>query len=248
MCSHPVSQGNTVIQMTDPTPIDKIVQQVLDEYADDAPQYREHAAKFQNLDRWTGSDPKVIIADAAGSATGLNYENIVKPNVEAFRERFIQSGDVQSLADLAELEHDSAFAEDFTIGHPNIVYDVSSALLENADPGADDLEILQTWAENADPKQYQSDQVGSVHGIGPATFQYLRMIAGADTVKPDIQVEKFINELESDYPEFDLDSSSKIDLIDSCRWLAAHSTYSMVEIDQIAWWTFSETESLSNTH
>lgn len=234
--------------MTEPTSIEELVQRVLDKYADDAPQYREHAAKFQNLDRWTGSDPKVIIADAAGSATGLNYKSSVKPNVESFRDQFIDSGKVQSLADLAELEHDPEFTESFTIGHPNAVHDVAAALLEHAEPDADDLELLQTWAENADPEQYRSDPVGDVHGIGPATFQYLRMIAGADTVKPDIQVKKFITELESKYPRFDVDSSSGIDLIKSCRWLAAHSTYSMIEIDQIAWWTFTDTESLSSTH
>ncbi|WP_394742917.1 hypothetical protein [Natronococcus roseus] len=234
--------------MTDPTAIDETVQRVLDNYADDASKYQEHAAKFQNFDRWTGPDPKIIIADAAGSATGLNYENIVKPNVESFRDQFVNSGKVQSLADLTELEHDSEFAESFTIGHPNIVHDVAAALLEKAEPDADDLDLLQTWAANADPKQYQSDPVGDVHGIGPATFQYLRMIAGADTVKPDVQVEKFITELETEHSEFDVDSSSKLELIDSCRWLATHSTYSMIEIDQIAWWTFSETESLSNMH
>ncbi|MWV40570.1 hypothetical protein [Natrialba sp. INN-245] len=234
--------------MEKPTSTDETVQQILDKYADDAPQYRAHASKFQDLDRWTGADPKVIIADAAGSATGLNYENIVKPNAEAFRDQFIESGRVQSLEDLAELEHDPEFAESFTIGRPNIVYDVPSALLEDAKPGADDLDLLQTWAENADPEEYRSDPVGEVHGIGPATFQYLRMIAGADTVKPDIQVDKFISELEAAHPEFDVDSSSDGKLIESCRWLAAHSTYSMIEIDQIAWWTFSETESLSSTH
>ncbi|OIB56177.1 hypothetical protein [Natrialba sp. SSL1] len=234
--------------MTGPTSIDETVQRILDKYADNAPQYREYAAKFQNFDRWTGSDPKVIIADAAGSVTGLNYENIVKPNVESFRDQFINSGKVQSLADLAELEHDPKFTESFTIGHPNAVYDVAAALLENAAPDADDLDLLQTWAANADPNQYRSDPVGDVYGIGPATFQYLRMIAGADTVKPDIQVEKFITELETEYSEFNVNSSSDAALIDSCRWLATHSTYSMIEIDQIAWWTFSETESLSNTH
>ncbi|SFT09063.1 hypothetical protein [Halostagnicola kamekurae] len=234
--------------MSDPTSINEIVQRVLDKYADDIPQYREYAAKFQNLDRWTGSDPKVLIADAAGSATGLNYKNIVKPNVKAFREQFIESGKVQSLADLAALEHDPEFTESFTIGHPNIVYDIPSALLEDAEPNANGLGLLQTWAESADPEQYRSDPVGAVHGIGPATFQYLRMISGADTVKPDIQVEKFITELEKEHPKFSLDSSSDAGLIDSCSWLAAHSTYSMIEIDQIAWWTFSETESLSGTH
>lgn len=225
--------------------ISEIVQDVLDEYAADAsPEYRNHAEKFRRLDRWTGSDPVLLVADAAGSASGLNYKNIVKPHVEQFRERFVETGDVTTLADLAELESDPKFAAEFTVGRPNIVYEVPQALLERTDSETDDLTLLQTWARNADPERYRTDPIGSISGIGIATFQYLRMIAGVDTAKPDIQVEKFIEELRKDHPSFELCTDSKTDVLQSCRWLSEQSTYSLVEIDQIAWWTFTDTETL----
>lgn len=225
------------------------VQSVLDEYAEAAsPQYHQHAEKFQNLERWTGSDPVVLVMDAAGSATGLNYKNIVKPAVEAFRDEFVDSGKVTTFEDMIELEHDSEFEAAFRIGRPNIAYDVPGVLLENADEEDDDLALLQSWAENADPKRYVDDPVGAVKGIGLATFQYLRMIAGANTVKPDIQVRRFIEELEAEHPSFDLDSSSSIAVLESCEWLASRSTYSMIEIDQIAWWKNSGNADLSPAH
>lgn len=225
------------------------VEQVLERYANEAaPEYLKHAEKFRNLDRWTGPDPVLLIVDAAGSASGLNYADIVKPNVEEFRREFVDTGKVESLADLAELEDDPEFEEKFTIGRPNIVYDVPQNLLKEYDSRRDDLEILKEWAETADPESYRSDPVGRVGGIGLATFQYLRMLAGAETVKPDIQVRRFVEELEEEYTWDGLETDSALDLINSCQWLADHSSYSMLEIDQIAWWTNSETTSLSNAH
>lgn len=225
------------------------VERVLERYANEAaPEYREHAEKFRNLDRWTGSDPVLLIVDAAGSATGLNYANIVKPNVEEFRREFVETGKVQSLADLVKLADDPEFEEQFTIGRPNVVYDVAQNLLEKYDSEREDLEILRDWAETADPESYRSDPVGEVNGVGLATFQYLRMLAGAETVKPDIQVRRFVEELEGEYGWEDLEMEKPIDLIDSCRWLAEHSSYSVLEIDQIAWWYYSETESLETVH
>lgn len=225
------------------------VEQVLESYANEAaPEYRMHAQKFRNLNRWTGADPVLLIVDAAGSASGLNYANIVKPNVEEFDREFVDTDKVSSLADLAELEDDPEFEEEFTIGRPNIVYEVPQNLLEEDDSGRDDLEILTRWAETADPESYRSDPVGGVGGVGLATFQYLRMLAGAKTVKPDIQVRRFVEELEEEYGWDSLETESAIDLINSCQWLADHSSYSMLEIDQIAWWINSETTSLTNTH
>lgn len=229
-------------------PTEKPVEDILNKYAEKAPKYEQSARKFRTLDRWTGADPVMLIVDAAGSASGLGYSDIVVPNVKQFREEFVETGKVTSFADLVELEDDPEFRETFTIGRPNIVHDVPRTLLKSANETADDLKILQEWAENADPTSYRNDPVGNVRGIGLATFQYLRMLAGAETVKPDIQVRRFVEELEEEYTWDGLETDSALDLINSCQWLADHSSYSMLEIDQIAWWTNSETTSLSNAH
>jgi hypothetical protein len=66
------------------------------------------------------------------------------------------------------------------------------------------------------------------------------MIAGIDTVKPDIQVRRFIEALAevSDSPH--LDASTDPAVLESCQWIADETGYRMIELDQIAWWHFAD--------
>lgn len=224
-------------------------QNVLDAYASKAePQYETHAEKFRSLTRWTEDDPVLLVMDAVGSASGLNYADIVKPNVEQFCDEFIETGRVASFTDMVTLEDNADFEEEFTIGRPELAYKIPQALLDQTQQETDDLTILQEWAESATPESYRCDPVGDIKGIGLATFQYLRMIAGANTAKPDIQVKRFIETLEREHPELEVNAGGPLERLHSVQWLADQTSYSMVEIDQIAWWVGSETTSLSSAH
>ncbi|MCL4742596.1 MAG: hypothetical protein KJZ54_10380 [Phycisphaerales bacterium] len=55
--------------------------------------------------------------------------------------------------------------------------------------GATDDDRLRAWAKWARPGDYLA--VG-VRGFGLAGFQYLRMLFGADTVKPDVHVLRYV--------------------------------------------------------
>jgi hypothetical protein len=57
--------------------------------------------------------------------------------------------------------------------------------------GATEAERLGWWARSAKPEDAWS--VG-VRGFGLAGFQYLRMLFGAQTVKPDIHIRRFVSE------------------------------------------------------
>ena len=241
-------RASVVITMTNDDNNPELTQNVLDEYADKAaPEYSQHASKFQNLERWTSDDPVMLVVDAAFSSTGLDYKEVVKPAAERFHQEFVESGNVSSLADLRSLQDNSEYAEKFGAGRPELVWKIAEALLENTNDTTDDLSVLQSWAENADP-QDRDDPIRDLNGIGLATFQYLRMIAGANTVKPDIQVERFIEELDTAVPAFDLETESKTDVLESCRWLADNSEYTLIEIDQIAWWYGTDTDSFEEAH
>jgi len=234
--------------MNDDTIDSQLVQNALDEYAERAaPQYIQHATKFQELDRWTGDDPVMLIVDAAFSSTGLNYKEAVKPAAERFQQQFVEEGAASTLADLRSLRNDPDYTEQFGTGRPDLVWRIAETLLKHGDDGADDLSILQSWAENADPLD-TDDPIRDLHGIGLATFQYLRMIAGADTVKPDIQVERFIEEIDETYSDLSLDTGDKEAVLESCQRLAENSDYSLIEIDQIAWWVGTDTESIEGAH
>ncbi len=228
------------------------LQTILDECARDArPQYKEHVKKFQELDRWTGNDPVMLVVDAALSATGLNYADVVKPAGAKFKKAFVETGKVTSFDDLIALENDPKFEEQVTAGRPGLAYKIPLTLYEQYPSDKDDLIILQDWATNAIPENEENeenDPVRELQGVGLATFQYLRMIAGVDTAKPDIQVTRFLEALEEENLSVNLNTDSQEEVLNSCRELANQTSYSMLEIDQIAWWCESDTTSVSPSH
>lgn len=66
------------------------------------------------------------------------------------------------------------------------------------------------------------------------------MIAGVDTVKPDMQVQRFIEALADATGDPNLDPAQDKTVLQSCEWLAEATNYRMIELDQIAWWHFSD--------
>ncbi len=51
---------------------------------------------------------------------------------------------------------------------------------------------LRAWAKRSD---FQQDFAGRVPGLGPAAYQSLLMRLGVDTVKPDVHVRRFVEEV-----------------------------------------------------
>lgn len=215
------------------------LQALIDEYASGI-DHQAQAEKFLTLNRWTGDDPVLLLADAAGTTTGQSYFAQVKPSVEAFQEEFLDTRRIQSFDALSNLDQaDPDLQRIFEAARKRRVLIKGADVLASID-APDDLARLQTWAENADPYQYRLDPIGQLRGVGLRTFQYLRMIAGTDTVKPDIQVQRFIKAIATAATRTDLDASSDTAVLKSCERIAAETSYRMIEIDQIAWWHFSE--------
>lgn len=215
------------------------IQEHIDEYAADV-DYTAHAEKFLELQRWTGNDPFLLLADAAGTTTGQNYFTHVKPSVEAFQTHFLDSGRVTSFAELASLnQQDSNLQQIFEAQRKRRVL-VRGAEVFAEIEAETDLARLQEWAHNADPYNHSEDPFGSISGVGLRTFQYLRMISGIDTVKPDIQVQRFIEDLADATGDPHLDPSRERTVLESCEWLAEVTDYRMIEIDQIAWWHYAD--------
>lgn len=224
--------------MSKTEPINAIQGRIAD-YAADC-DYTAHAEMFLELDRWTGDNPLLLLADAAGTTTGQNYFNDVKPSVEAFQTQFLESGRVTSFDELSSLnQQDSTLQQIFEAKRKRRV------LIRGANVFADfdaetDLARLQKWAGGADPYHHALDSFGGINGVGLRTFQFLRMIAGIDTVKPDIQVQRFIEALGDATGNPHLDSSQDEAVLKSCEWLAKVTDYRMIDLDQIAWWYFSD--------
>lgn len=210
------------------------LQDLIEKFAGDS-DYTQNAEIFLNLDRWTGDNPVLMLSDAAGTTTGQNYFFHVKPSVEAFRERFLESGRVDSMDSLSKLDPDEDdLVQIFEAGRKRHVL-IEGARVFADFAGTSDLDRLQRWARNADPLNYSEDPFGSIRGVGLRTFQYLRMVAGVDTVKPDIQVKRFIEALADATETPQLDASSDHAVLKSCEWISSQTEYRMIELDQIAW-------------
>lgn len=215
------------------------VQEVLDRYAEGTP-YEEFARAFVDFERWTGDDPVCLLAEAAASTTGQNYFTGVKPSVERFRETFVSTGRVETFDDLVELSlEDPSLVDVFGAMRKRHVL-CEAARVFVARPEADDLEALQAWASEADFYHYRTDPIGAISGVGPASFQYLRMLAGIDAVKPDSAVTRFVEAVADELDSSALDASDPFRAVASCEWMAMVTSYRPLEIDQLAWWTFAD--------
>ena len=214
-------------------------QAVLDEYADETP-YRALADAYRSLDRWTGDDPLLLVAEAAASTTGQSFGGGVLPSVERFRDAFVDTDRVTSFEDLAAigLENEDLVAA-FGAQRKRHVLVESAAILADR-PEERDLAALQAWAATADHYRYEDDRIGAISGVGPASFQYLRQLAGADTVRPDSEIRTLIDEIASELEQSPLSTSTALRTIASAEWLAYETSYTPLEIDRLAWWTFTD--------
>ncbi|WP_435552010.1 hypothetical protein [Natrinema sp. CGMCC1.2065] len=219
--------------------VDETARAALESRADGVPA-ADLAAAFLEFRRWTGSDPLLLVAEAAAAATGQGFLDGVKPAVERFRDAFVATGRVTSFSDLAALERDdddlvAALGARRTRA---VCCDIAAVLADS--PAEDDLAALIDWAETADHYRHESDPIGSIAGVGPGTFQYLRQLAGVDTPRPDPTLEKLLSAVDDDCESSPIDTATARRTIASCEWLAVVSGYRPLEIDRIAWWRATE--------
>lgn len=145
---------------------------------------------------WTAA-PAVKVIDCVLSLN-RNYDRIVAPRVMAFAKEFPR---ITTCAELgAEMDsHPSAaaFLEralDYRFPQrARILREVAGhmdAVQARFDGNSED-ERLAAWARAAQPQEFRSF---GVKGFGLAGFQYMRMLFGAETTKPDIHITRFVSE------------------------------------------------------
>lgn len=127
------------------------------------------------------------------------YNAVVRPRVERFAERHPDATSLTDLQNLVrqhqsahtfcvnELDYNDATRADTLIG---VIKYLLDAQVEH--PGENENEKLTHWAAWCRPGDYLT--VG-VRGFGLAGFQYLRMLFGAQTTKPDVHIINFASEV-----------------------------------------------------
>lgn len=124
------------------------------------------------------------------------YEEFVVPRVEKFVER---NPEVTSLEDLLQMIIRLGAAQfmekELDYDHPSRAETLAGVVgyligIERKFDGATEQARLENWAIQSKPEDCEKM---NVKGFGLAGFQYLRMLFGAQTVKPDIHIKRFVS-------------------------------------------------------
>jgi len=146
-------------------------------------------------DRARRREPAVRVIDCVLSLN-RNYDKVVVPMLDRFEQ---QHPEVRSIRELQALitrySSCNAFVEDVLDYHDAdcaaTLRDVVNWLVTVGRWGLyeEQLSNLQLWASEARPTDYQD--LG-IRGFGLAGFQYLRMLFGANTTKPDVHICQYV--------------------------------------------------------
>lgn len=142
------------------------------------------------IDEYEYDNPVLTLIDAVLSIN-RKYDSFVKPRIEIIRDSNIASFDLLS----RELEKgDKYFMSLWNYNHLQRVELLRNLLqyfinYKDKNNIKDDLETLSKWGKESSVEKYKD---WNIKGIAFTTYQYLRMLCGADTVKPDIHILRMV--------------------------------------------------------
>jgi hypothetical protein len=134
----------------------------------------------------------LMVVDAAFTLIGLNYFTSVVPKVEEFSKRFVVSGRIRNLKELAEADINELREVWRNRRSWAIAKGIASYLSTLSE---DDKTALRAWASNTSLRVGGKILLEGLKGVGLVTFQYLRMMGGIDTVMPDKIVKRVVNDI-----------------------------------------------------
>lgn len=210
------------------------LKRIVDEYMEMVPGLREHCERCLRTERWGGS-VVLMVVDAAFTSIGLNYFTAVVPKVEEFSRRFIETGRITRLRDLAEASLEELMAVWRNKRSLVVAKNVAACLSTLND---DDREALRSWARNASIENWKEDPVGRIKGVGLVTFQYLRMMGGVDTVMPDKIVKRVLNEILMKAGLHPVNDD--VEFVRRVEWMASVCGYRPIELCWMTWLIQSE--------
>ncbi len=142
--------------------------------------------------------PAVKVIDCVLSLN-RKYDEFLTPRLKTFMKNHPDTQGVVELANLMDSyptshvflkqELNNDYADRARILQSVVSY--VCTIVENA-PTISEEEALKQWAIQAKPQDYQTL---NIKGFALAGFQYLRMLFGAQTSKPDIHIKKFVSDI-----------------------------------------------------
>ncbi len=160
----------------------------------------------------------LMVVDVVASRQ-RKYEEYVKPKLLP---TYVERAEDLSLASLADK---APTWMKLRVGEALVMKQVAQHIVEYSKSisGTGEDELCRAWAED---KAYSS-QVLEIKGIGPALYQYLRMLCGADSLKSDLRVKRGLQKLGLPIHWF-----SDEGVLELCMVLANEIGCTLVELDQ----------------
>ena len=210
------------------------LKKIVDEYMQKVCGLKEHCERCLKTERWHGS-VVLMVVDACFTSLGLNYFNAVVPKVFEFDEKFVRSGKIKNLKELAKADIEELKEIWKNERSWNAAKNIAFYLSKLSD---NNREALRNWAKNANVEKWKEDEIGKIKGVGLVTFQYLRMMGGVDTIMPDKIVKRVINEIleKAGYNAVEND----LEFIKKAEEIASICGYKPIEICWMTWLVQSE--------
>lgn len=138
----------------------------------------------------------VLVCLDASLSINRKYYTFVVPRIIYFQNKYPDITKLDDLIKLIDTVGIDGFRECWNYNHPDrvrLLYDLCNRLLEiSKSYDGDELTALRNWAKDITVNDYIDFKV---NGIGVATFQYIRMLLGANTVKPDVHIKNEISKI-----------------------------------------------------
>ena len=192
---------------------DKAIQEirkVLDNY----PDVKIAARQLPRL--YTGQRGLMVVDVVASRQR--KYEEYVKPKLLPTYVDRAKDLSLASLADKAPNWMKLRVGEALVMKQVAQIIDYSKKISESGEDG-----LCKAWAED----NAYSSQVLEIKGIGPALYQYLRMLCGADSLKSDLRVKRGLQKLGLPIQWFTDEG-----VLELCMVLANEAGCTLVELDQ----------------
>jgi len=156
---------------------------------------RDFQVVLPSSDRAWSRAPALRVIDCVLSLR-RNYDRFLVPRLNRFEEQFPETTSITQLRTLVDTySSPAAFVKDaLNYNDPpraqtlNAVIDYLLTAAVSRDGGSE-LDRLRSWADDAKPGDYKA--LG-IRVFALAGFQYLRMLFGANTTKPDVHICRYI--------------------------------------------------------
>ena len=188
-------------------------------------------AKKHLVSQWAETPAESLVNTVL--AIRQRWTETVEPRLDAFRRNY---PNVKTIYDLKKLidsmsEYDfcdKVFGMKIKIT-PNRRYKMLKNMIRSfiqyqKEKGfTSDYEAMKHWAQNCNLSNLQDDTIGKLPNVGLATVQNLRICLGINTLKPDVHIERALEEIGLGN---DVEVSELISEL---------TGYSPLELDQIFW-------------